>query len=208
MYRLLPLIVGKRYWVIHSWVIKIILLLKGIRVGKNFRILGIPNLKIAGKPGNIMIGNNVYVEGNIDLRNREKGSIIIEDDVTIDKDCRFVSANDAVLKIGKGTHLGFNNIFNCGANLTFGHKCLTAGLVYINSSDHLTMKSKFILDQGYHHAPITIGDDVWIGGHVIIKQGVKIGDGAIIGANSVVTKNIPPYKIAIGSPAVVIKDRK
>lgn len=54
---------------------------------------------------------------------------------------------------------------------------------------------------------ITIGNDVWIGTHVVVVSGAKIGDGAIIGANSVVTGEIPPYAIAAGSPAKVIKYR-
>jgi virginiamycin A acetyltransferase len=55
--------------------------------------------------------------------------------------------------------------------------------------------------------PIVIGNDVWIGAQSIVLSGSKIGDGAIIGANSVVTGDIPPYSIAVGSPARVIKMR-
>ena len=53
----------------------------------------------------------------------------------------------------------------------------------------------------------TIGNDVWIGHGAYIKAGVAIGDGAIIGAHSVVTKNIPAYSIAVGNPAVIKKLR-
>lgn len=52
-----------------------------------------------------------------------------------------------------------------------------------------------------------IGHDVWIGARVIVMQGIQIGNGAIIGAGSVVTKDIPPYAIAVGCPAKVIKYR-
>lgn len=54
---------------------------------------------------------------------------------------------------------------------------------------------------------IVIGNDVWIGRNVMIMGGVKIGNGAVIGANAVVAKNIPPYAIAVGNPARVIKYR-
>jgi len=53
--------------------------------------------------------------------------------------------------------------------------------------------------------PIEIGDDVWVGERACIMKGVKIGDGAIIAANAVVTKNIPSYCIAAGNPSVVVK---
>lgn len=52
---------------------------------------------------------------------------------------------------------------------------------------------------------VIIGDNVWTGKNVCIMPNVKIGNGAIIGANSVVTHNIPPYSVAVGSPAKVIK---
>ncbi|NRD20814.1 CatB-related O-acetyltransferase [Winogradskyella eckloniae] len=54
---------------------------------------------------------------------------------------------------------------------------------------------------------ITIGNDVWVGAHSLILSGVKINDGAIIAANSVVTKEVPAYAIVAGSPAKVIKYR-
>lgn len=56
------------------------------------------------------------------------------------------------------------------------------------------------------HNPI-IGNDVWIGNDVVLKGGVKIGDGAVVAANSVVTKDIPPYAIVAGIPAKIIRYR-
>ena len=56
--------------------------------------------------------------------------------------------------------------------------------------------------------PVVIGNDVWIGGRVIILPGVKIGDGAIVGAGSVVTRDVSEYDIVAGNPARVIKNRK
>lgn len=54
-------------------------------------------------------------------------------------------------------------------------------------------------------APITIGDDCWLGGNVTVLPGVTIGRGCTIGAGSVVTKDIPPFMIAAGNPARVLK---
>lgn len=59
----------------------------------------------------------------------------------------------------------------------------------------------------WHYEPIHIGNDVWIGDGVFVKNGVTIGDGAIIGARSVVTKDVPPYAIVVGSPAKVLRYR-
>lgn len=55
--------------------------------------------------------------------------------------------------------------------------------------------------------PISVGNDVWIGTRAVVLSGVKIGDGAVIGAGSVVTRDIPPYAIAAGSPARVVRMR-
>ena len=54
---------------------------------------------------------------------------------------------------------------------------------------------------------VIIGNDVWVGGEAMIMSGVQIGDGAVIGARSLVNKNIPPYTIAAGNPAINIKKR-
>lgn len=55
--------------------------------------------------------------------------------------------------------------------------------------------------------PTIIGNDVWLGANVVVKQGVKIGDGAVIGANAVITHDVPPYSIVVGVPAKIIKFR-
>lgn len=52
-----------------------------------------------------------------------------------------------------------------------------------------------------------IGNDVWIGEDVLLKPGIEVGDGAIIGARSIVTKNVPPYAIVVGSPSKIVKYR-
>ena len=64
------------------------------------------------------------------------------------------------------------------------------------------------MEQGLSEAPIVIEDDVWIGCHSVILMGVTIGKGAVIGANSLVNQDIPPFAIAAGSPAKIIRSRK
>lgn len=67
------------------------------------------------------------------------------------------------------------------------------------------LKRATVPDPDVARAPIVIGDDVFIGGHVIILKGVRVGDGAVIGAGSVVTKDVPAREIWAGNPAKYIK---
>ena len=73
--------------------------------------------------------------------------------------------------------------------------------------DEWELDPKDICDAGENKGDTVIGNDVWIGYEAVIMQGVKIGDGAIIGARAVVTKDVPPYTIVAGVPARIIRRR-
>lgn len=64
-----------------------------------------------------------------------------------------------------------------------------------------------MFEDAQNRGDTVVGNDVWIGMNAVIMPGVKIGDGAIIGANSVVTKNVEPYTVVGGNPATIIKKR-
>ena len=99
-------------------------------------------------------------------------------------------------------------------NMEMGNFCSIANNVKIGQMEHdiscvststhifpeITKKSGF-------STPTTIGNDVWIGANAIVLQGISVGDGAVIGAGAVVTKDVPPYAIVGGVPAKIIKYR-
>lgn len=92
--------------------------------------------------------------------------------------------------------------------IKIGDDVMIANSTSIVTSDYIfNDKTKPIWKSGHVHAPVIIEDDVWIGMGVRILKGVTIGKGSIIGAGAVVTKDIPPYSIAVGVPAKVIKKR-
>ncbi len=208
MLRFLAFGFSRNIYKIWSPIVRWILTIKGVRVGENFYIEGIPYLKIRGKHANIIIGNNVKIFGNTDIRNRENGKIIIGNNVEIDNDCRFVSANDATLELKDSCFIGPYNVFNAGDNITIGSYTISGGFVHIQSSNHGLEKSQKIWLQKHTYGKITIDEDVWLGANCTILQGVGIGTGAVIAAKAVVTKNVSAYSIVGGIPAKEIGERK
>lgn len=94
-------------------------------------------------------------------------------------------------------------ILDCGM-VTIGNRVLFGPFVSIFAATHETgVQSR---RDGVEYAkPVAIGDDCWIGGNTTIMPGVTIGKGCTIGAGSIVTKDIPDFSVAIGSPAKVVK---
>jgi len=120
------------------------------------------------------------------------------------------SNHNSTVKIGEGTYIGeLNNIRAAGGKIVIGKKCLISQHVTIVSSNHEVKKDIHIIDQAWttDKKNIIIGNDVWIGAGAAIMPGIEIGDGAVIAAGSVVTKNILPYTIVAGIPAQIIKER-
>ncbi len=113
---------------------------------------------------------------------------------------------------GKVT-IGNNVYFNRGCyisaheSVTIGSNCLFGEQVSIHDENHVPGRDTNPIDtRGYVTAPVVIGNNVWIGAKVTILQGVRIGDNAVIGANAVVTRDVPAYSIAVGIPARVIRE--
>jgi acetyltransferase-like isoleucine patch superfamily enzyme len=113
---------------------------------------------------------------------------------------------DPNLIICDGACLGNFNHITCVKKVVIGKKVLTADRVYISDNLHrYDDPRRAILEQGStFKEEVTIGDGSWIGENVCII-GASVGKNSVIGANSVVTKDIPDYCVAVGSPAQVIK---
>ena len=117
-------------------------------------------------------------------------------------------AGDARIILGNGTYVGRNTNIAAYCPVTIGADVMIAPYCHINSCNHCFGRRDIpISQQGLAPEPIVIGDGAWIGTHVVVLAGVTIGEGAIIGAGSVVTKDVPSYQIWAGVPARYIKDR-
>ncbi len=110
------------------------------------------------------------------------------------------------LTINTHTHIGSRFHADCYAPLFIGEDCLIADDVLILTANHgMNPEGGSYVNQPFEAAPVSIKDGVWIGSRVTLLPGVTVGERSILGANSVVTKDIPPYSIAVGIPARVIK---
>jgi acetyltransferase-like isoleucine patch superfamily enzyme len=110
------------------------------------------------------------------------------------------------LSIGDGTSIHL--YFHCGAacSVQIGKDVLIAGRVFISDHDHeYGHPSQPPSKAGLSVAPVVIEDGVWIGEGAVVLKGVTVGKRAVIGANSVVTKDVPPFTVVGGVPARIIK---
>ncbi|KAG5951654.1 hypothetical protein E4U53_002564 [Claviceps sorghi] len=120
----------------------------------------------------------------------------IEPPLSIDYGCN--------ISIGHTFYANFNLVILDCALVKIGNRVLFGPFVSLFAATHETgVQSR--RDWAEYARPIEIGDDCWIGGNVTIMPGVTIGKGCTIGAGSVVTRSIPDFSIAVGSPARVIK---
>ena len=117
------------------------------------------------------------------------------------------------LSIGDYTILSKGAVLYCtDATITIGKKVLLAPNLTIITGDHrIDVVGRYMADVfdklPENDLPVVIEDDVWCGANVTILKGVTIGQGSVIAAGSVVSKSIPPYSIAGGVPAKVLKKR-
>lgn len=153
---------------------------------------------------------NVSISGPINC----SGPIKITDSISKSIGKNFLCVGNLVIggNVTIGNNASFNhNVFIVGGSdlgVTIGSNVLIGPNVVIRSSDHIFADSKIpIREQGHIHGTIIIEDDVWLGANVVVTKNVKIGRGSVIGAGSVVTKNIPEYSIAVGVPAKVVGTR-
>lgn len=161
-------------------------------------------------PGQRIIRNKFEVRG--------KNMISFGSSLTTGVGCRieaFLADNNGEKKIFLGDRIQLNDYVHISAleHVSIGDDVLVASHVYISDNSHGSYKGNhndtspdiIPVKRPYYTDPVNIGSKVWLGEGVIVMPGATIGDGAIIGAHSIVNCNIPPKCIAVGSPAKVIK---
>jgi acetyltransferase-like isoleucine patch superfamily enzyme len=129
---------------------------------------------------------------------------------TVVKPFAVIQSTSGKISIGKNCAISsFNHLSTGEKDMVIGNNVrLGPHVTIVATTRNFENKSTLIVDQGYSDKGIIIGDDVLIGAGAIILDGCQIGEGVVVGAGSVVTSNIPAYKIVVGSPAKEIGERR
>ena len=140
--------------------------------------------------------------------------VCIGDNVTLE--CKINCNKDAQVSIGDYTSIRENSVINCDNRIQIGKYCFIGNEVLIQDNDSHPISAEARKQQAHKYAgapsdtqeaknaPIDIRDCVWIGTRAIVLKGVTIGYGSIVGAGSVVTRDVPDMSIVAGNPAKLI----
>ena len=165
-------------------------------------------------PKYLHVGKQVIIEDGVELNCLASNGIHLGDRVSIGKYAIIRPANIYGGPIGEGLVLGNHsnigpyNYIGCSGKITIGNNVMLAPRVSIYAENHLFDHAHItIKEQGVKRMDVKIEDDCWIASNVVILAGVTIGKGSVVAAGSVVNENIPPYSVAAGVPARVIKSR-
>ena len=131
---------------------------------------------------------------------KNKGTIELGNRVLLHRYVK-LSAYGGKIEIGNNTYIGDRTEIHCGNSITIGNDTFISWDCCIMDRDYHKLESDYEITK-----PVSIGNNVWIGCNVIILKGVNIGDGAVIAAGSVVTKDVPAGALVGGNPAKIIKD--
>jgi acetyltransferase-like isoleucine patch superfamily enzyme len=118
-----------------------------------------------------------------------------------------VVAESAVLELGDHVFIGRGTEIDVLGSVTVGAHTVIAPRCLITDHNHGILPGLRIDQQSCSVEPVAIGSDVWLGTGVVVLPGVKIGDGAVVGANSVVTKDVAPMTVVAGAPARFLRAR-
>jgi len=146
------------------------------------------------------------LHGNV-LEAFREGRLEVGEHSVFEPNVWLTAPDEARIRIGSQTYLNIAVMVASVALVEIGDHCMFANGCFITDGNHrFEDPVRPVPWQGFTtKGPVRIGDNVWCGANVVITSGVTLGHRSVIGANSVVTRDIPPYSIAAGSPAKVLR---
>lgn len=150
----------------------------------------------------------VFLGSRVELRARRgHGRLSLGPWCWIGSDNR-LRAHEGNLRLGPKVVMGRDNVINAYLDIEIGQNALLSDWIYVCDFDHVFEHVHLpIKKQGLVKTPVRIGEDVWVGEKASILRGAEIGAGSVIGSQALVRGHIPPFSIAVGSPARVIRSR-
>jgi acetyltransferase-like isoleucine patch superfamily enzyme len=147
------------------------------------------------------------VHGNV-LEALREGRLEIGSGTLLEPDVWITAPGDARVRIGEGTFLNIGVMVAAVELVEIGSHCMFANGCFVTDGNHrFDDPDKPVTWQGFStKGPTRVGDNVWCGANVVITSGVTVGERCVIGANSVVTTDLPPRSIAAGAPARVLRE--
>lgn len=164
---------------------------------------------VTALPNNVkLIGGGNYIGWPSKIVN--KGSIMMKGNVKLRPSCTlFCNVSPSFISFGKGVEIGNHSIISSCNHIVIEDDVLTGPHVFIADHNHKYSDPNIpIANQGVEcpsSNEVVIGQGSWLGTNVVVVGNVRIGKHCVIGANSVVTRDIPDYSVAVGIPAKVIK---
>jgi acetyltransferase-like isoleucine patch superfamily enzyme len=175
---------GGRYWVFLYRFIRFKLLHPGVET-EGFVFLPRKYEIVLRGEGRMRIGSWVWIGRNNAMR-----------------------CHEGEMYIGRNTIFGTDNTINCYGNIYIGRECLFADSIYMVDFDHNYWDPAMsIRSQGIYTKPIRLEKNIWVGTKATILRGVTVGEGSVIGAMSLVNRDVPPYSVVGGIPAKIIGGR-
>lgn len=161
----------------------------GLRLATCGADLSIQNHVSITCPGRISIGRKCY----------------------LGRDCKLFVTPESTISIGNNFSANTNVMINARGKgqITIGDNVMIGPNVVLRSNNHVFKQADALInDQGMTDGIITIGNDVWIASNAVILQNISIGDGAVVAAGAVVTRDVAPYMVVGGVPAKMISARR
>jgi acetyltransferase-like isoleucine patch superfamily enzyme len=146
------------------------------------------------------------VHGNV-LEMLLDGRLEIGEHVLLEPGVWLTGGETARIRIGQGTFLNLGVQVAATDLVEIGAHCMLANGCFVSDANHrFDDPTRPVPWQGFtSKGPTRIGDNVWLGANVVVTSGVTIGERCVVGANSVVTRDLPPRTIAAGAPARVLR---
>lgn len=154
---------------------------------------------------NILVGRDVVIWGG---RHPSHAGLFLDDEVRLYDHCRLVIDQldaQSGIRLGRGVALNFGCYIDGSGGVQIGEGSILGPNVVIVSSGHVASPGVSLQVSGKQRQRVEIGRNVWVGANAVIRMGVTVGDDAVIGAASMVTRDVPARSVVFGNPARVVR---